>query len=119
VLACVPFATSLTSEHPGRTATIIYAGVLALASVISAVLWWHVSRRSEIKADARAYREMRLATLMSLVSTAVFLVSIGVAFLSSDLAKLFWVLVFFANRAARGVYDWCHPARPEAQPLIP
>jgi uncharacterized membrane protein len=115
VLACVPFATSLTSEYPSRTATIVYAGVLGLASLISAVLWWHVGRRPEILANTRANREMRLATLMSLVSAGVFAVSIAVAFLSSDLAKYFWVLVFFANRAAHRVYDWRHPLVPKAQ----
>jgi uncharacterized membrane protein len=114
VLACVPFATSLTAEHPGRTSAIVYAGVLGLASLISAALWWHVGRRPEIEANAEAFREMRLATLMSLVSTAVFLVSIAVAFVSSDLAKYLWVLVFFANRAARRVYDWRHPVVPRA-----
>ena len=113
-LACVPFATSLTAEHPGRTSAIVYAGVLGLASLISTALWWHVGRRPEIEANAEAFREMRLATLMSLVSTGVFLLSIAVAFLSSDLAKYFWVLVFFANRAARRVYNWRHPAEAEA-----
>lgn len=114
VLACVPFATSLTSEHPGRTSTIVYAGVLGLASLISGVLWWHVGRRPEIMANAGAYREMRLATLMSLVSAGVFGVSIIVAFLSADLAKYFWVLVFLANRVAHQVYDSRHPVERKA-----
>jgi uncharacterized membrane protein len=110
VLACVPFATSLTSEHPGRTSTIVYAGVLGLASLLSAALWWHVGRRPEIAANAEASREMRLATLMSLVSTAVFALSIAAAFLRPDFAKYLWILVFFANRTARRIYEWRHPA---------
>jgi hypothetical protein len=40
----------------------------------------------------------------------VFLLSVAVAFLNSDLAKYLWILVFFANRAARRIYDWRHPA---------
>lgn len=109
VLACVPFATSLTSEHPGRISTIVYAGVLALASLLSAVLWWHVGRRPEIASNPEASREMRLATLMSLVSTGVFLLSIAVAFLNAGLAKYCWVLVFLANRVARRIYEWRRP----------
>jgi len=107
-IACVPFATSLTAEHPGRTSTIVYAGVLGLATMISGLLWRHVGRRPEIMASATASREMHLATLMSVASAGVFVVSIGVAFSSSNLAQYFWVLVFFANRAARYVYDWRH-----------
>jgi uncharacterized membrane protein len=107
-IACVPFATSLTAEHPGRTSTIVYAGVLGLATMISALLWRHVGRRPEIMASATASREMHLATLMSVASAGVFVVSIGVAFSSSSLAQYFWVLVFFANRAARYAYDWRH-----------
>jgi uncharacterized membrane protein len=37
-MACVPFATALTAEHPGRTSTIVYAGVLGVASLITSVL---------------------------------------------------------------------------------
>jgi hypothetical protein len=44
----------------------------------------------------------------------VFLVSIGVAFWSSDLAQYFWMLVFFANRAVRRIYSWRHPDEREA-----
>ena len=32
VLACVPFATALTAEHPGRTSAIVYAGVLGVGA---------------------------------------------------------------------------------------
>jgi uncharacterized membrane protein len=113
-MACVPFATALTAEHPGRTSTIVYAGVLGVASLLASLLWWHVGRRPEIMASSVASREMRLATLMSLASAGVFLVSIGVAFASSDLAQYVWVLVFFANRAVRRVYHWGHPADQEA-----
>jgi uncharacterized membrane protein len=100
-MACVPFATSLTAEHPGRISTIVYAGVLAAASLISALLWWLVGRRPEIVASAVAKREMRLATHLSLATAGLFLLSIGVAFWDSTLAQCVWVLVFFANRAVR------------------
>ena len=76
--------------------------------MISGLLWRHVGRRPEIMASATASREMHLATLMSVASAGVFVVSIGVAFSSSNLAQYFWVLVFFANRAARYAYDWRH-----------
>jgi len=107
-LACVPFATSLSAEHPGRTSTIVYAGVLALASIISSLLWAIVGRRREIMASAVASREMRLATQMSLVSAGVFLVSIGVALWRPGVAQYIWLLVFFANRAVRYIDRWRH-----------
>jgi uncharacterized membrane protein len=113
VLACVPFATALTAEHPGRTSAIVYAGVLGLASGFSALLWWHAGRRPEIAAIPAARREMRLAVQMSLASAVVFLGSIGVAFWNSTVAQYVWVLVFFANRAVRKAYQWRHPAGTE------
>jgi uncharacterized membrane protein len=114
-LACVPFATSLTAEHPGRTSTIVYAGVLGAASLIATALWGHVGRRPEIMANVVARREMHLAVLMSLASAGVFLGSIGVAFANPRLAQYLWVLVFFANRAVRLAYDWRHPREPDSQ----
>jgi uncharacterized membrane protein len=115
VLACVPFATALTAEHPGRTSAIVYASVLGVASLIAALLWWHVGRRPEIVAISAARREMQLAVQMSAVSAAVFGVSIGVAFWNSTVAQYLWVLVFFANRALRKAYHWRHPAEVAAR----
>ena len=99
-IACVPFATSLTAEHPGRTSTIVYAGVLGLATLISALLWRHVGRRPEIMASAAASREMHPSPPDVGGQRRRVFVSIGVAFELEPGAVLLGAGVFCQPRGA-------------------
>lgn len=103
-LACLPFASAIVAEHGGRTPTILYASIMCAASFITMLLWRSVSGQPEIAADPAAYRELRIAVLMSLISVCFFLGSIAVAFFSPTLAQACWFLVFIANRTAQEVY---------------
>lgn len=112
VLASVPFATSLVSEHSGPISTVVYACVLATASLVAAVLWWHVKRRPEIVANPHAHREMRLAIWMSAATFLIFLSSAAVALWNHSVAQYMWALVFVAGRAAGWMFRWRNPAEP-------
>ncbi|HWB45281.1 MAG TPA: TMEM175 family protein [Hyphomicrobiaceae bacterium] len=109
VLASVPFATGLLSEHSGWVSSIVYACVLALASLVAAVLWWHVKHSPEIIANDWAHREMRLAIWMSIATAGVFLGSIPVALWNHTIAQVMWVLVFFAGRAVGWAFRLRNP----------
>jgi hypothetical protein len=74
-----------------------------MVSLSAALVWWAVSRRPEIAANAAALKEMRVAVLMGLLSAGFFLVSIGVALFSTTAAMCLWLLFFLANRVAGSI----------------
>ena len=46
-IAFIPFPTSVISASSGRTATVFYAGVMALAGLLNMAVWlyaWHGNR---------------------------------------------------------------------------
>ena len=91
-IAFIPFPTSILSENSNRTATIFYALSIAVTGLISAGLWWYVSRENRLiekNIDAKTARRHLLSILTIPV---VFLLSIAVAYISPDLAKFSWIL---------------------------
>ncbi len=82
-LCLVPFATSVLSEHPGRASSVVYAGVMALVLLLSAGLSVY-----GLRAPYLATPDLRISVrqdmiLSPLLSSALFLVSAGLAFGSS------------------------------------
>jgi TMEM175 potassium channel family protein len=97
VIAFVPFPSSVISEYPDRTATIFYALTMMLAALLMAVLWWYASRHNRLvdpRLDAKQRRRQMTAPL---VTTLIFLLSIGIAFFNADAAKFFWILILPAT----------------------
>ena len=91
-IAFIPFPTSLISENGNRTATIFYALSIAVTGLMSAVLWWYASRENRLlEKDFDA--EFARRNLISILTVpAVFLLSVGLAFIHPDLAKISWIL---------------------------
>lgn len=104
VIAFIPFPASLISEYPYRTATIFYALIMLLVSLITAAIWWYASRHNRLIDAALDARQRRREFVMPLATAAIFLLSIGIAFLDPDAAKLAWLLILpvtlVMNRAA-------------------
>jgi uncharacterized membrane protein len=98
VIAFVPFPTSVLSEYGNRTATIFYALTMIVAGLMLTALWsyaaWH-NRLTDPHLDARE-RQRQFATLF--LTIALFAVSIGLAFLNENLARLLWLLVVPISR---------------------
>jgi uncharacterized membrane protein len=92
VIAFVPFPTSVLAESGNATATILYAGTIVAASLLSALLWWH-SVTHDLAKEGISARNRRLGFLSPLITAAVFGVSILIAFYNADWAKYFWVLL--------------------------
>ena len=98
----LPFSSSLIGEYENsRLATIVYALHNIVASSTLSWLWWHASKDGRlVKAslDARAvhYNELR-----ALFLPAVFVSSIGLSFVSVELARLSWLLAFLATLILR------------------
>lgn len=98
VIAFVPFPTSVLSEYGNLTATIFYALTMMVAGLMLTAVWsyaaWH-NRLTDPHLDARE-RRRQFATL--LLTTALFAVSIGLAFVNENLARLLWLLVVPISR---------------------
>ncbi len=88
----IPFPTSLVSEYGNRTAVIFYAASVALVGLLTALMWLYITHRGRLL-DAPLPRREWLVTLARLtLAPAVFLVSIGLAFINTELAKYAWAL---------------------------
>jgi uncharacterized membrane protein len=93
VIAFIPFPTAVMSENVNRTATVFYALVMALAGLILAILWWHAARNHNL-IDPHLDRQRRWREAATpLVTVAIFLLSIGIAFFDEGLVRICWALV--------------------------
>ncbi len=101
-IVLMPFLQSLIGEYENlQLPTIVYAGPNILARLTLLWLWRPASkdeRLSKTKLDPQA---ARYNNLWSLFLPIIFVVPIGWSFISVELARGFWLLVFLA-----GPY-WC------------
>jgi uncharacterized membrane protein len=101
-IAFMPFLNSIISENPNRTATILYASSMLMANLVSLAMWWYASYNNRLIDPRLDNRQRRRLWILSLGTSAVFLLSIGVALIDNDLAKYTWLLILpvslFANR---------------------
>ncbi len=93
-IAFLPFPSSIISEYPYRNVTIFYAFTLMLTSLCSVAIWWYASRNNRLIDPDLDQKERRRQFINPIVTSIIFLLSIGVAFLDTNLAKLFWLLIF-------------------------
>jgi uncharacterized membrane protein len=97
VVAFVPFPSSVISEYSNRAATIFYGLTMMLAGLLMAALWRHAARRDRLIDPHLSARQKRRQFIAPLMTAAVFALSIGLAFLNEDLAKLSWLLILPAS----------------------
>ena len=100
-IGLVPFTTSLIAENDGTAGTAIYAGTMVASGLALTGIWLHANRRDLI--DESVSRRDRQAMLTKTVlSSAVFAISIPLAFVQPDAAKYFWLLLIPINIVTRG-----------------
>jgi len=93
MIAFIPFPASVLSESGNRTATIFYALVMILIGFLSFILWRYASYHDRLIYPGLNVHHIHKETLSPLVMSGIFLVSIGVAFINDDLAKILWILI--------------------------
>ncbi len=102
IIAFIPYPTSLISAYANQTATIFYASVMIVASLLSLALWRYAAYKNRLIDPRLGRRQRRRETLSPILTVGVFLLSIGLAFIDSGLARISWVLMavtqFFTNR---------------------
>lgn len=98
VIGFVPFPTSVLSEYGNRTATIFYALTMTLVGLLSAAIWWYASHHNRLVNPQLDRRQIRRELLRTLAVTGVFILSIGVALIDTNLARLSWLLTAVVSR---------------------
>jgi uncharacterized membrane protein len=98
VIAFVPFPTSVISESGNRTATIFYALTMTLGGLMLVALWWYASWHNRLTDPGLDARQARRHFVPMLLTVALFILSIGLAFLDENLARFSWLLVVPISR---------------------
>ncbi len=93
----IPFASSVISVSSNRSATIFYALTMVVVSLLFTAMWAYVSHDNRLlRPDVSQQRKRR--EFVSVLSTvAVFLISIALSFINTDLARLSWILILPAG----------------------
>lgn len=102
VVAFIPFPSSVISETSNSTATIFYALTMVLAGFWMAALWSYASRNNRLTDPHLDAPTRRRELARPLTTSLLFLVSIGIALINGDVARLSWFLILpltlYANR---------------------
>ena len=97
-ISFIPFPTGLLGEYGElRFAVIFYAASVGLARLLLALEWVYITRGPIRTTEGLDQGLARFHLLRSLAIPAVFVVSIGISFLSVPLAISSWVLMFLAD----------------------
>lgn len=107
----IPFVTSVIAENGGAVATAFYAAVVCLTSVVGTIICIY-AEQAGLATHAEVLHHSRNG---SLVTAAVFLASIPVAFLDPTAGKLFWILILPAGRIVQ-LIETHRPHRHQPRP---
>jgi uncharacterized membrane protein len=100
-ISFIPFPTGLLGEYGElRFAVIFYAASLALARLLLALVWWYIFSGPIRTSDELDRGLVKFHLLRSLAIPAIFLLSIGIAFFSTNAAIASWVLLVVADTTA-------------------
>ena len=94
-IVLMPFSSALVGEYEHQQLpVVIYAVHNILTSLTLTWLWRHAIRDSRLVEANLDPRLVRHSTFRALVTPGVFLLSIGLSFISVDVARLSWVLAW-------------------------
>jgi uncharacterized membrane protein len=109
-LGFMPFVTDLLAENGGMVATMVYAGVVAVVSLMSAAISLYAARAGLTDGAMPAWR----MALPSFATATVFALSIPVAWLDDDAGKYFWLALIPVNMVVGRILR--QPTVPPARP---
>ncbi len=73
---------------------VLYATTQLVITLIYLIMNWYASSHHRLIAPSVDQKTIRYGFLRSLIAVSMFALSIGIAFLNPDLAKLFWFAIF-------------------------
>lgn len=94
-VAFLPFPTALLDEYANdQLPVVLYAGSLAVARLPLTAIWWYATHNRRLIHGHLDARTVRWHRMRGLGIPLIFLLSIGVSFISLTAAKLTWVILF-------------------------
>jgi len=97
-IAFLPFPTSLLGEYGDhQLAVVIYAASLAVARLLLTAVWWYASSGHRLIDESLPRNTIRIYRIRGLAIPLVFLLSIGISFLSVTAATYSWLLLIVAD----------------------
>ncbi len=94
-VAFLPFPTALLDEYANdQLPVVLYAGSLAVARLPLTAIWWYATHNRRLIHGHLDARTVRWHRMRGLGIPLIFLLSIGVSFISLTAAKLTWILLF-------------------------
>ena len=102
-ISLFPFVAVTLSNHIGaRDAVVMYAGCFAAIGIIEYLIGRHAYKNDLLVTDeGAAPHSLRVFTLYTLSTPLVFVVSIGIAFVSPVAAEWLWILLLFIRQGFR------------------
>ncbi|NLG97686.1 MAG: DUF1211 domain-containing protein [Chloroflexi bacterium] len=92
VIAFIPFPTIVISEEGNLTSTIFYSLTIILAGLLSLAMTWYSTGSSRLM-EIQHPHTRRHEILRGFVVPAIFLLSIAIAVVDHEIAKISWLLV--------------------------
>jgi uncharacterized membrane protein len=95
-VALLPFPTEILGKYADiRVGVVIYAASISAVGFSSCLLWWYMNYAglNEPLSPARVRAEL----VDDAIAPIFFLVSIPIAFVDVEAAKIFWILIWPAN----------------------
>jgi uncharacterized membrane protein len=101
-IALLPFPTGVLGEHQGQPAAVVfYATTMVLVGLSMSALWLYASSGRRLIGDELSDRQIHYLRVRSLVTPALFLPSVPLAFVDAALAELLWILPFVVQPLVR------------------
>ena len=106
VIAFLPFSTGLFDTYASETlVVVIYVGNLALARLMLTAIWWYASANRALIGDTVSQRHIRFHRARGLVIPLIFVLSIGVAYVSVTAAVVVWIALAVADQALLHAFE--------------
>lgn len=99
-IGLVPFTTSIIAENSGAVGTTLYAGTMVATGLTLAWISHHADRKGLVDPAMPKERRQR-EFIASVLTSAVFAISVPLSFAHPDGAKLVWLLLIPVNLIAR------------------
>ena len=97
LLLCIvflPFPTALLGQYPEqRVSVIIYASTLVITGLVLQLLWWYATSSYRLVDKEIDPKLVRRATRRNLMAPLIYLLAIGISFLSVQISLIFFIVV--------------------------
>jgi len=92
-IAFIPFPTRVLIENGNLVSTVFYALSMVVVGLLSSLLFFYAFHNNRLTGPLMDENVIHRRQLQSLLTPGVFLLSAGIAFINTDLAKYSWTLL--------------------------